>query len=36
MALDDELLDEGLETGGHEIQYDYSEPDFTEVGRDYW
>ena len=36
MALDDELLDEGLETGGHEIQYDYSEPDFTEDGRDYW
>ena len=36
MAMDDELLDEGLETGGHEIQYDYSEPDFTEDGRDYW
>ena len=36
MALDDELLDAELEAGGHEIQYDYSEPDFTEDGRDYW
>ena len=36
MALDDELLDAELEAGGQEIQYDYSEPDFTEDGRDYW
>ena len=36
MALDDELLDAELEAGSHEIQYDYSEPDFTEDGRDYW
>ena len=37
MALDDELLEADLEAGsGHEIQYDYSEPDFTEDGRDYW
>ena len=36
MALDDELLDAEMEAeGGHEIQYDYSEPDFTEDGRDY-
>ena len=37
MALDDELLEDELESGGKdEIQYEYSEPDFTEDGRDYW
>ena len=37
MALDDELLDDELESSGKdEIQFDYSEPDFTEDGRDYW
>ena len=37
MALDDELLEDELETGGKdEIQYEYIEPDFTEDGRDYW
>ena len=38
MALDDELLDAELEApcGKDEIQYDFSDPDFTEDGRDYW